>query len=383
MFCSNDYAGTEALSLNVVKGIVDEFRALGGQVFEISGGEPLAHPDLAGIVEYARNAGLSVQLYSNCSPDGKTPISDEMAAVLARNGVTVHISLEGKRETHDLLCGGGTFDLLQKSAKVLERNGVKVCSHFVPNKINQNDAIPVIQIARKMGVEKMGILRFVPQGNGLRNRKALELTPRDFFNVTQNMVSFSDDYVVLGHPMGAVFNCYGTTCQAGRCTCLVKADGDVTPCPAFKQAASMCCGNISKESLTSIWNNSPVLAELRTDNNDMPELCSTCMKKSLCGGGCRAQRAMHHTKIDPLCAYMRSPVRVKAEGYEPMDISTFETDECGFLIIRCPCGNNDDFYLADNSEPHSETYLCRSCMSSIKVYYDDNEQIVWAGRREG
>lgn len=71
-------------------------------------------------------------------------------------------------------------------------------------------------------------------------------------------------------------------CTAGIAACSVTVDGDVIPCPFFREVVA---GNIHQQSLEKIWFDSPVFKSLR-DRSKFEEPCGSCSHLSFCGG-CR------------------------------------------------------------------------------------------------
>ena len=91
-------------------------------------------------------------------------------------------------------------------------------------------------------------------------------------------------------------------CLAGRSYMRVDPEGNVSPCPYM----SLSVGNIKEQSLTSIWEGSPVLNQLR--QGAYHGRCGACEYREFCGG-CRARALADSGDLlgeDPLCAYVPS-----------------------------------------------------------------------------
>lgn len=80
-------------------------------------------------------------------------------------------------------------------------------------------------------------------------------------------------------------------CTAGIASCDILANGDVIPCPFFRERA----GNIYKENLKDIWLNSELFAILR--NRKAYEKCGECKYLAYCGG-CRKSALTTSKKIN-------------------------------------------------------------------------------------
>jgi radical SAM protein with 4Fe4S-binding SPASM domain len=96
-------------------------------------------------------------------------------------------------------------------------------------------------------------------------------------------------------------------CKAGLSTLLINFDGDVVPCPAFKQPGAFTIGNIAQSSLNDLWCNSKRLQQLRSFDYRKIRGCIGCKRLDACQGRCIAQRFYAKGSIyegpDPMCPY--------------------------------------------------------------------------------
>jgi radical SAM protein with 4Fe4S-binding SPASM domain len=98
-------------------------------------------------------------------------------------------------------------------------------------------------------------------------------------------------------------------CLAGQLICLVTAEGEVFPCSYFPRSA----GNVLKQSFKSIWEDSPLFAELR-DFDSYGGKCGECEFIQVCGG-CRARAdAVHGDYLaeEPFCSYIPAKLQEAA-----------------------------------------------------------------------
>jgi radical SAM protein with 4Fe4S-binding SPASM domain len=89
-------------------------------------------------------------------------------------------------------------------------------------------------------------------------------------------------------------------CLAGQLICLITVDGDVLPCSYFPIPA----GNIRRQSLKDIWENSQLFKELR-DFKAYKGSCGRCEYVNVCGG-CRARAyavSGDYLAEEPFCNY--------------------------------------------------------------------------------
>jgi radical SAM protein with 4Fe4S-binding SPASM domain len=311
--CSNDSTLQEKLEFYEIKSIIDDFSDLRGQILEISGGEPLEHIDLLKIIRYAKTRGLEVRLYTSglvSQRDEFISINNKLATCLKNSGLDkIIFNIEGSTSTtHELVTGlNGSYKKAMESISTAIAAGLWAGIHFVPTKLNFREIGHAIEISNTLGVSEFAILRFVPQGRGLMNREKLELSHQEYEELfyVLNKIKLPSR-IRIGHP----FNCFisdseSSECIAGKSLCLIRPNGDVVPCPAFKQNVDYVAGSIKNNSLIDIWFNSEILQKFRTFKYENITGCRNCPLLPKCQGGCTAQRILTWGDFsrgnDPLC----------------------------------------------------------------------------------
>jgi radical SAM protein with 4Fe4S-binding SPASM domain len=311
--CSNENDHQERLELYEIKSIIDEFKDLGGKILEISGGEPLEHADILKIIRYAKTNELEVRLYTSglVSQGGEfVSITDKLANDLRESYLDkIIFNIEGsKSTTHELITGlKGSYNKAVKSISTVISAGLWAGVHFVPTKLNFREIEKTIEICSDLGVSEFAILRFVPQGRGLMSREKLELSHQEYEELFYALNKIKlQSRIRIGHP----FNCFisdseSSECIAGKSLCLIRPNGDVVPCPAFKQNVDYAAGSIKDNSLIDIWLNSEILQKFRTFKYENITGCRNCLLLPKCQGGCTAQRILTWGDFsrgnDPLC----------------------------------------------------------------------------------
>ena len=303
---------SDELTKTQITTIIDDFVDLGGELLEISGGEPLCHPYVFETVDYAKKSGLTVYLYTcgilENNENSLEPIDRDTAYQLNNQKVDkVFVNLEGANdETHDSITGVlGSFKQLENAVKNLVEEGVHVSAHFVPMKPNYKQLPKVLDYAAKMGIREVGVLRFVPQGRGRVNKEQLTLSKSQ---IKRLIIMFNEERkrmdirVRLGAPIDFCFlldvSHDPPPCTAGLDKCLIMANGNVIPCPAYKELPSYVAGNIYSMSLSEIWKKSKVLKQFRVfDFKHLEGPCAKCVYLNSCRGRCHAQRILEHRDL--------------------------------------------------------------------------------------
>lgn len=94
-------------------------RREGYEEVALSGGEPLMAGDLECLLEAACELGFSISVITN-----GTVVTKKRAQVLARHGVRVAVSIDGRPQEHDARRGEGTFRRAMNGARRLREAGV-------------------------------------------------------------------------------------------------------------------------------------------------------------------------------------------------------------------------------------------------------------------
>jgi radical SAM protein with 4Fe4S-binding SPASM domain len=142
---------TEEMSLADIEVLIDRIKAF-RPLIAFSGGEPLTRPDIIEILDYARRQSLRTELLTN-----GTLITPEHARGLAGRVDRVLISIDGPRETNDLIRGRGSFDRTVRGIELLqaavrkgrEKTGIRI--NCVISSLNYPHLDELVDIAHALG----------------------------------------------------------------------------------------------------------------------------------------------------------------------------------------------------------------------------------------
>lgn len=288
LFCSS-CAGmnqTKIIDFETFKKVIDYFISLGGiEEISFSGGEPFLHPRLFDMITYCKIKDIRVVLFTsgvkrNNQLTGlemqllKKKIEEEYAYIKPLdedefNKVVNHymriytfynnkefsaISREelehlkyigldkivfdfqgAERETYNHLMGSKNFDEVESSIIRASVVGLNTDIHFVPMKSNYRELPDLIEILNCANIEQLSILNFVPQGRGYENKNELMLSPEEMQEFKAIYDKCKDDFkghIRIGIPLIGEDK---HKCTAGLGKLVIKYDGTVLPCPAFKE----------------------------------------------------------------------------------------------------------------------------------------------------
>ena len=319
--------------------LVDQILEVGRPIIILTGGEPLARPDVMEIARYAVNKGLRVVMGTN-----GTLITEEIASKLkavpvSRLGISLDFPVA---ELQDNFRGqAGAFVAMMKGIANARRAGIEIQINSTITRLNVDYLDDLLTIALDVGAVAFHPFMLVPTGRG-KGLESVELSPeryeqtlhwiydkqvelgdKIFFKPTdaphylrvvkqrQKQDQRAKAKVATGHNPANIIT---RGCLAGTGFCFVSYLGKVKGCGYLDVEA----GSIRKESFAQIWANSPLFHQLR-DLSNLKGKCGICEYKGICGG-CRA-RAYEATgdylEAEPYCVYepvARQVVSMKREN---------------------------------------------------------------------
>jgi radical SAM protein with 4Fe4S-binding SPASM domain len=178
-----------------------------------------------------------------------------------------------------------------------------------------------MEFANDAGVDRVSILRFVPQGRGLILKRSREMLTQnetmELRDLIVNCKQQSKPSLRLGSPYNIMILENEVDCIAARQTLCIGPNGNVYPCDAFKNIEPEDIGlrdpynNIAAHSLKECWEKSKYLNAVRRYlTTPFGEPCAHCQYLEKCKSGCLAQKVLEQESIengdiakrpDPLC----------------------------------------------------------------------------------
>ena len=287
--CSSDALRCRPAELTTeeARKMLSDLREMGVLDLVVSGGEPLLRKDLFELIAYATQIGLRVGLGSN----GST-ITESVAQRLRAVGLDrLQISIDGTEKIHDLARRWrGLFSRSVRAIEIGIRNGLHLHVCFTVHRLNRGELRRVVELCRQLGVRRFNCSRFVPTGRG---DSELDLSVDEWRGVAEEVEQLRREHaghlefsthlaqLVLLDPAAACLPGFAG-CQAGAGQGCIGPEGEVMPCVLLPIVA----GNLKERPLREIWENSPVLRELR-DRSLLKGYCHDCDVRDKCGG-CRA-----------------------------------------------------------------------------------------------
>ncbi len=268
-----------------------------------TGGESTLRDDIFDLVAAARLLGASVSVLSNGSR-----LDEDFVRDLARVGCgLVQITFCGvDAESHDALCGDGSFDRAMGALESLRSVGVELGLTFVVTRRNLDQAARFVDFAHDVGQNELLLNRFNPGGRGVTGEGSVpELLPT-LAELGEMLAQVDEAAARTGiRPFAAVpiMPCliaassypnitFAAGCAAGTRDAYFTIDpwGNVRFC----NHTPTVLGNVLETSFKELAA-SPKLAAFREAK---PPFCVPCPGWDLCRGGCRAASEQLHGRWD-------------------------------------------------------------------------------------
>ena len=286
--------------------VFDEARELGVLQVHLSGGEPLARPDLPELLAHASGLGC----YTNLVTSGLGLTAERLGDLVARGLDHVQLSVQDSdRLNANLIAGVKGYDRKLAAAALIKDAELPLTVNAVLHKANLDHIGGIIELAEQMGADRLELANTQYYGWALRNRAAL-LPTRSQLAAAGPVVQAAKErlagrmeivYVVADYHEANPKPCmYGWGAQQ----LTVAPNGDVLPCPAASVITDLPVQNVQRSSLAEIWYESTTFNAYR-GTSWMPEPCQSCPRKEIDFGGCRCQAFQltgNAAATDPVCS---------------------------------------------------------------------------------
>jgi radical SAM protein with 4Fe4S-binding SPASM domain len=252
------------LSMDTVKALLDEVAA-GNRQLQISfgGGEPTLAPNFLEIAGEVGRYGFKCEVFT-CgvafrNTQNHIALPQKFLAEISNISPTpiLVFGFLGLHSVHDSITGmDGSFASLIESLQKALSLGIPCSANFVPTKISYLGFHDLILLLESLGVPKLSVLRFVPQGRGLLNRNQLELTLEEENRFITDLLAIRDKARIMirtGSPFNGIIPDNNVPCRAGFHKLVIQSNGNVLPCEVFKHQGRCNWGaTINKMSIKEI-----------------------------------------------------------------------------------------------------------------------------------
>jgi radical SAM protein with 4Fe4S-binding SPASM domain len=210
----------------------------------------------------------------------------------------------------------GSFDKTMDAIDAAQHAGLTVEVHFVPMRMNYAELPDVIELASRGRLNRVSVLRFVPQGRGAV-QPSMALTHGENLEL-RRMITLGREKICVraGSPYNFLLVNQSPDCSAAIDRLIIGPEFHIYPCDAFKQIESHelvgtdDLSRVDRWSLRECWESSPYLRAVRQYlGTPFQPPCDTCELLKRCLSGCLAQKIIAYGALrkapDPMCLKLR------------------------------------------------------------------------------
>ena len=312
------------------------FRELDGlavRSLTLSGGELFMRPDVWELLDGIAAGRMRFTILTN-----GTLLTEEVLAQLGlahrrRRLDVVQVSIDGSRaEIHDASRGKGSFEKAIHGLRLLKAAGFPATARVTVNRHNVGDLERTFRLLLdEIGLARVGTNDAMPMGTGCARREDIVLLPEQRPPAMRILARLEREYpgriqanagsLALWHMFREMEEAKATGRKTRRwkmgclssCGCMfaklaVHHDGMIVPCNMLAAAA---LGTIGETPIRSIWQDHPLLKEMRERGKipmDQVPGCAGCAWAPYCSGGCPAAEYTRTGEMDvanPECCYRK------------------------------------------------------------------------------
>lgn len=271
IFCYLNHTVEDELSTEEIKDYLDQLARLGSLILCLTGGEPLLRKDFWEIAHHAHQRSFAINLKTN-----GTLIDEKAAAKLKDlNIYRLDISLLGATaDVHDRITNvRGSFEKTLKAITLLRQNKVNILLMSTIIRDNFPQFGKIQELAKKMGVPLMSTPLIFPSNDSGSKPLKYRLSQDELACYYRHILP--SDSRIAPSPEAQES---ALACQAGRTDITINFQGKVYPCVAFPWEV----GDLKKENLKEIIQNSRQLAFFRSLKKTEIKECAQCEHSFLC-----------------------------------------------------------------------------------------------------
>ena len=284
------------LPLDSLKRTVTEAKPLGLQSVKITGGEPLLYSELPSFLSFLDAEGLTVYIETN----GTLMDRDIIKHFRSSNVQQVSVSVDAASEKiHDEIRGvKGSLNRTLEGLRLLSKAGVSSQIMMTLQRKNSEEVEGVIRLSEELGVSSLKINHLIPTGRGKKaflrgDNLEIEELVRLYHIVEEKGPRTQGLEIIFDLPLA--FRPIKAIKRSGTRECRILnilgilANGDFSICGIGQTVPELRLGNINCDSVRSVWQNNPILNDLRQSLPAKLEgICHDCIFKFQCLGACRA-----------------------------------------------------------------------------------------------
>ena len=258
--------------------------------FFITGGDPILHSRFWDILEYLHENEIGFSILGN-----PFHLTDEVCKRLHNLGCeTYQLSIDGMRETHDIIRKPGSFDTTIEKIAVLKRNGVEASIMTTVSGTNKDELLDIIDTVVAHNADSFNFARYCPTSQ----EKSTHFDPEEYRDLLEKVWKKFEEHKDKGTTFGLKDHLWKLFlyekgllklpeetdkeeiydgCHCGQSHITILPTGNVMACRRFENSA----GNVFKENLIDIFKGEKID---RFRCLEKFEKCSRCKLLRFCRG---------------------------------------------------------------------------------------------------
>jgi radical SAM protein with 4Fe4S-binding SPASM domain len=291
--CTSAVPTLEKIPTSRYVSVINQAMELGLRQVKITGGEPFAVEGISDLIRYVGTLGITTLIETN-----GTIMNSDLISILGKVEAELRIGFDGlHRTTYDLIRGKAEeFDKVIKNIGLLESAGIPFEIITVALRPNLSEISALAEWSIEKGAEKHRTnltIQNIGRGTKVQN---LSLNFQELKRLLQDLNEVGQKYrgrIFATKPriLEPAYVCSLQPCKWGTHLCGVNPEGMVSLCGADV----MIAGDLERDSLKEIWEESPIFQECRSIRPiDLKGICGNCLEAETCRGMCR---------VNAFCAY--------------------------------------------------------------------------------
>lgn len=256
----------KGLSTDDLKGVIFQFRKLGGLNLSFTGGEIFLRPDLFELIKYARSLYLRVFLLTN-----GTLIDEDVAKQLKElNVAELSISLYSMDEAiHDEVTGvKNSLKRTLRGISFASKYNIPIVIKTPIMTINKDSYRDVKKFCDENNYEFIASALIFSKNDGCEKPKELNVSGEELKKVLKDIKEYE--------PIGQLNN-FDEACGSLKYTISIDSLGNIYPCNSFYYKL----GNIKEMTLDNVWKSEKLKKVQNIMKSDLKK-CNNCDLKNLC-----------------------------------------------------------------------------------------------------
>jgi radical SAM protein with 4Fe4S-binding SPASM domain len=296
------------MTFNQIKSIINEMAEKNAFILDISGGEPFLRRDIIDILKLACQKIPLVYILTN----GIMLSDEKLVKKLSKNYYLIHPIIQISLNSVDLnyYNNDETYYKIIQGIKNTIKYKLPLNINTVVTRKNFSKIEKIILTTYKLGCKSHTFSEFVPVACDKKTIEKLLCSPYDYLKLQNEIIpklqakyphmiitgkiiepEFWDD-TRKNTPKTPTFG----SCAAFTTDITIGPDGRVLPCAWYASFPEFFGENVTKQSISKIWNESPIAKKLRKIK--IKGKCETCEYNQICYKGCHALKYSHYKKID-------------------------------------------------------------------------------------